>query len=308
MSFAARLTGNWPLKLSSLGLALLLWLVAQAEEPASKAVSVAVDLRPPSGRAILHQPPPVTALIVGPRRELFKLNSGDVVLNRIISDTAATSVSLAIEPSDIELPRGVNAHVEDITPRRIEVQLDSVAHRTVPVHATVYGVPDSGLGRLAGMEIVPSAVRLSGPQDRVSAIDSVRTIPLDLDRLDRLDPAGDQVLAIDTSGLGPVRVSPEMVTVRVNLQPVTERTLAGVPIQVPGTLPDSLTLQRDSVVVTVHGPLARLAALTRDSVVVLLAGSVPTRSGTAVLRVVSPAGLTAVIRPESIGVVRRGRP
>lgn len=304
MSLSARLTRNWPLKLASLGLAVLFWLVAEAEEPASKAVGVDVNLRPPAGRTLVRQPPPMTALLVGPRRELFKLTGSRVLLTRMIPDSASSRVELTVEPSDIELPRGVSVHVQDVTPRRIEVELDSVYHRTVPVHATIYGIPDSGLGLLGGLEVVPSAVRLAGPRDRLRRIDSVRTEPLYLDRLDRLDPAGDQVLRIDTAGLGPVKVRPEMVTVRLDLQPMTERTIAQVPIQVSSSLPDSLMPARESVSVVVHGDLSRLATLTADSLVVLLDGGV-SQTGPAPLRLVLPAGLRGQIRPETVQVVRR---
>lgn len=304
MRLPAWMTRNLPLKLSSLGLAVMFWLVAEAEEPASRAVSVELALRPPPGRTIVREPPQVTALLVGPRRELFKLTGSSVILSRMLPDSASDRVELEVEPSDIELPRGVSVHVQDITPRRLVVELDSIYHRTVPVHATVYSSADSQVVSLSGVEVVPSSVRLAGPERRLKNLDSVRTEPLFLDKLDRLDSAGDQVLRIDTTGLGSVRVRPEMVTIRLNLQPRTDRTLANVPIRYSSALPDSLMLARTSVPVSVHGEVSRISALTADSVIVLLEGH-PSAPGRAALRVVVPAGITGRLESDSVNLVRR---
>jgi YbbR domain-containing protein len=298
------MTRNLPLKLSSLGLAVMFWLVAEAEEPASRAVDVELALRPPPGRTIVRQPQQVTALLVGPRRELFKLTGSSVILSRMLPDSASDRVELDVEPSDIELPRGVSVHVQDITPRRLVVELDSIYHRTVPVHASVYSSADSEVVTLSGVEVVPSSVRLAGPQQRIEQLDSVRTEPLFLDKLDRLDAAGDQVLRIDTTGLAGVRVRPEMVTIRLNLQPRTDRTIGAVPIQYSTALPDSLRLAQQSVAVTVHGEVPRVASFTADSVIVLLDGR-PRSPGAVPLRVVAPTGITARIQPDSVELVPR---
>jgi hypothetical protein len=296
------LTADLPLRLTSLGLAVFLWLLAAGEEPASALLPVDVLVRAPAGRRVVNAGGPVRALVSGPRRELLKLSGSPMRLTRALPDTtAADQVDLELGPGDIEMPRGVDAHVQDVQPRMLAVALDSTYQRVVPVRAVVRLAP--GLGHvLSAIAVVPGTVRLAGPRDAIQRIDSVRTVPLELARAD--GPV-EETLALDTSGLGSARVLPSEVSVRVDLEAVGERTLPGVPVRLSSELAAVARPVEPTVSVRVRGAAARLGALVADSVPVVVDWSGPPGPGLARLRVLAPTGLEATASPDTVQLVRR---
>jgi hypothetical protein len=120
----AALLRNWPLKLTSLFLAVVLWLLAAGEQPASRLVAAELQVRPPAGRIVARPLAPVTVAVVGPRRELIKLGASRVILTRLLPDTVtADSVTLVLGTADVELPSGVRVTVQDLQPRQVVVRL-----------------------------------------------------------------------------------------------------------------------------------------------------------------------------------------
>lgn len=303
MSLRGVLTANLPLKLTSLGLSVLLWFVAASEEPASALVPVDLTVRPPAGRTVMHAAGPVRALVTGPRRELLKLSASPMRVTRVLPDTtAADEVRLELGPGDLELPRGVDVHVQDVQPREVVVALDSTFQRVVPVRAVVRLPPETGRA-LSAIAVVPGTVRLLGPREAIRDIDSVRTEPLEVQRAD--GPV-EETLALDTAGFGRVRVVPSEVAVRVDIEALGERTLSGVPVRLPSDLAAVARPERATVDVRVRGAEGRLRALARDSVPVVVDWTGPPGAGRVRLRVLAPAGLEATALPDSILLVRRG--
>jgi hypothetical protein len=297
------LTADLPLKLTSLGLSVFLWFLAEGEEPASALVPVDLTVRPPAGRTVVRTAGPVRALVSGPRRELLKLHASPMHLTRVLPDTtAADEVRLDVGPGDLELPRGVDVHVQDVQPRAIAVDLDSTFQRIVPVRALVRLQPGS-THVMSAIAVVPGTVRLLGPRDAIERIDSVQTEPLEVARAD--GPV-EESLALDTSGFGRVRVLPAAVTVRVDVEAVGERILRSVPVRLSSDLAAVTRPDRATVDVRVRGAAARLAGLARDSVPVVVDWTGPPGPGRARLRVLAPAGLEAVALPDSIALVSRG--
>jgi len=296
------LFADLPLKLTSLGLSVFLWFLAAAEEPASALVPVDVTVRPPAGRTVVRPVGPVRALVSGPRRELLKLSASPMHLTRVLPDTTAgDQVQLELGPGELELPRGVDVHVQDVQPRAVAVELDSTFQRVVPVRAVVRLRPGAGQA-LSAIAVVPGTVRLLGPREAIEQIDSAQTEALELDRAD--GPV-EETLALDTSGFGRVRVQPAAVTVRVDVEAVGERTFTAVPVRLPSDLAAVARPERATVDVRVRGATARLGALVRDSVPVVVDWTGPPGPGRARLRVLAPAGLEATAVPDSIALVRR---
>ncbi|HEU4570333.1 MAG TPA: hypothetical protein VFS07_07165 [Gemmatimonadales bacterium] len=136
-----RLTRNWPLKLTSLLLAILLWVVATLEEPVTRYVRARLELEPPAGRELSGAPPTVTVRLAGAARELLKLGGRPVTVTKTVTDTAEGRLSLPLETSDVLLPRGVQASVVEVLPATVPVRvmgvgaaaLITVRHPGIPV-------------------------------------------------------------------------------------------------------------------------------------------------------------------------------
>ena len=303
MGLRSAFTANLPLKFTSVVLSVFLWFLAASEEPASTLVPVELTVRPPAGRKVMRAPEPVHALVSGPRRELLKLSASPMHLTRVLSDTIASDeVEMELGPGDVELPRGVDVHVQDVQPRSLAVRLDSTFQRVVPVRAVIR--LQTGAGHvLRAIAVVPGTVRLVGPREGIEQIDSARTEPL---QVTRADGPVEETLALDTSGFGRVRALPGSVTVRVDVENVGERTLTAVPLRLPSDLAAVARPERSTVDVHVRGATGRLGLLDRDSVPVIVEWSGPPGPGEARLRVLAPVGLEAVAVPDTVSLVRRG--
>lgn len=303
MSLRAALTADLPLKLTSLALSLFLWFLAAGEEPVSALMPVALTVQAPAGRTLLHSPGAVQALVVGPRRELLKLGAAPVRITRVLPDSVeGDQVRVDLSPGEVELPRGITARVQDLQPRAVTVALDATEQRVVPVHPVVRinGVAGYAVGRIT---VVPGTVRLLGPVDRIGGIDSLSTVPLEVTGAD--GPV-EQVLALDTTGLGPaVRVEPARAAVRVEIEPLHERTFSAVPVRLPSRAAAAWAPALDSVTVRVRGRAGRLAELEPDSVLVLAEWSGARPPERVALRVVLPPGVSGRAEPDSVNIVAR---
>jgi hypothetical protein len=63
-------------------------------------------------------------------------------------------------------------------------------------------------------------VRLTGPADQVARIDSVKTMPI---RVEKVEGVFERSVAIDTEGFGTVKVSPPEVMISFEVLPDTAK-------------------------------------------------------------------------------------
>ena len=301
MTLRASLTRNWTLKLTSLLLAVILWLIAAAEEPGTTTVPVRIAVQAPPGRTLLHPAEEINAIITGPRGDLLRLATDQLTIIRTLPDSARRRVELEIGPSDVDIPNGVDVRIHDVYPRRLTLELDAVEVRSVPVRPLLRLPSDSTLALAAEITVQPDSVTLTGPLEQVDRLDTVYTLPLDIDA----GGADDQRIRIDTVGFGTVRVDPQVVTVRADVSRVTERVLDQVPVHFPGGIAESLRAEVTTVQVVVQGDASRLVRMSAESVFVsVAAGNTP---GRAELRVRAPSGVRARANPDSILLVARER-
>jgi hypothetical protein len=138
---------------------------------------------------------------------------------------------------------------------------------------------------------------------RLKNIDSIRTEALEVTSA---DAPLERDVSLDTAGFGMLRIEPRVVTVRVEIEASTERTIEGVPVGLPSAVAASLRPTLEVVRVRVRGPVSRLAALLPDSVVVMVNPGGRTAPGRVGLRVLLPQGISGEAEPDSVDLVRRG--
>jgi YbbR domain-containing protein len=295
---------NWPVKLTALVLATVLWAAVAAEEPTTQLVPVQLHVEPPPGRALRGSIPPVQAVYVGSTRELIKLYSSPPTIRRVLPDTlSGTEYTLVLAPEDLVVRRNVNVRAQDVQPRTVSVLLDDVARRLVPVVPRVRIVPDSGYAVVGGIAVAPASVAALGPESAIRELDTVHTVSLEL--TDVTTPVT-RTVALDTAGHGRVRFTPSEVTISAEIAFMAERVLMGVPVLIQADRPQFLTSDPPAVIVTVRGPSGRLARLSRDSVTVVAAPRSAGEGPEVVrLQVVPPEGLTGVATPDTAVVSRR---
>jgi hypothetical protein len=264
-----RLTANGKLKLLSLALALLLWAVVSAEQVQVRwlPVRVEVDLRDP--RYALTGPPRpavVNVRFAGPVRELWEMALQPPTVTLVVRDVGESGF-YGVDPGMVRLPSGFAAVAQDVRPSAVRLPLQRIVARDVPVRVRLSG--DTRLAWTLGdsVRVVPATVRVSGPRDRLAALDSVLTVPL---RLAAGDTLIDRAVALDTSSLAGLAAAPRSVRVIARAEPRGARV---VPVVV--TPPGNAALAPQQVDVRIDGPARLVRAVDAAALRVVLAAPVP---------------------------------
>jgi hypothetical protein len=291
---------NWPIKLTALVLATVLWAVTAAQETTSQLVPVVLEVQVPEGRTLTSDLPDVQARFAGTLRELIRLYESPPTIRKTIPDTiVGNSFTLELSPGEIEVTESADVIAQELQPRSITVALDDVMERRVQVVPRVRITPDSGYGMFGNITVLPDFVTVQGPEVMVNAVESVSTVPIDTAGVQ--EPVSIRV-SLDTTGFGVVRVSQFSVVVSADIGQVSEHMIMGVSVMIREGGWQSTP---SAVIVTVTGPSARLLNLSRDSVRVYAQPSGTADQQTVPLTVEAPAGITARVRPDSAVVQRR---
>lgn len=166
---------DWSLKLLSLAIALVLWLLVTGQnQPVTAHVNVQLNfIRPPSLEISNDPPRTVDVMLTGSRNKLDDLSSLDLVATVDISDQRAGERVLRLaDKAQIPLPQGIK--VDGFQPSAIPVRLEEVVERQVTVEPKLEGKPAEGF-EVYGVYPSKESVVVRGPASRVSGLDKVMT-------------------------------------------------------------------------------------------------------------------------------------
>ncbi len=294
---------NWPIKLAAVFFAIMLYIAVAAQQPLTQSFALRLAITLPPGRSVKQQPPGVAVVITGKGSEIMKLRSLPRIIRKTVPDTLSTSVwRLHLQPGDVEIPKGTDVQVADITPREVEIVLDSVVKKDLRIVPRISVEAESGYV-LRGLSIVPSVAHVVGPEQSVAGVESVMTLPT---VISSVSGPFFRTVPLDTAPLGLVRVAPKEVRVVGEVAAIVERSFAGVPVTTAASGFTGFLLSPERVSVSVRGPESRVNTLTRDSlrVVAHLVGRAGP-GGYARLTVTAPPGIVARAVPDSVALRRK---
>jgi YbbR domain-containing protein len=294
---------NWAIKLAALFFAIMLYVAVAAQQPLTQSFPMQLVLTVPPGRTVKAQPAGVVVLITGKGSEVMKLRSFPRVIEKAIPDTfSATVWRVHLQPADVEIPKGTDVQVVDITPRDVDVVMDSASKKDVRIVPLVRVEAESGYV-VRGISILPSVARVVGPQKSLARLDSVTTEPI---VISSVNGPFSRTVPIDTTPLGVVRIAPKEVRVAGEVAAIIERSITGVPITTAASGFTGFLLSPERVAVSVRGPESKVKGLTRDSlrVVAHLVGRAGP-GGYARLTVTAPPGIRARVVPDSVALKRK---
>ena len=214
-------------KAAAIFLALVLWVIVNAEEPIEDTVPVRLVLDLDSSMVLATPPPPMRALVVGRARDVTRLYSDPLEVRRSIPADAGDSVRFELTRVDVLPPTSVDGDVivRRVDPSVITLRLTTRVQRRVPVRPRVRVTVDSGWRQVGAAQVSPESVTVVGTRADVDAVTSVSTAIADVRVRDTLGVD----VSLDTAGLG-VLVRPTRVRLRV---PVMCDTLFTLPALLP---------------------------------------------------------------------------
>ena len=218
---------DWSLKLLSLAIAIVLWLVVTGQnEPVTAHVNVQLNFIRPQALEISNDPPrTVDVMLTGSRNKLDNLTALDLVGTVDLSDQRAGEKVVRLAGKvQISLPQGVK--VDGFQPSAIQISLEPILERQIAIEPKLEGKPAEGY-EVYAVRPNKGSVTVRGPESRVNALQKVVTESISLSGHKDTFTAN---VAINVSDSKVDLMDPVVsVEIEIGEKPV-EKTLSGVAV------------------------------------------------------------------------------
>ena len=170
---------NLHLKLTSVFLALLLWVTINGEPKSEIRFRVPLEYRNlPKGIEVLDDTVNTIDVRLSASSSMIKrLEASDITAAIDLSDWSYGEKTYSISAANIRIPYGVG--VTKITPSKVRLRFEPTEHKTVPIRARAIGRAADG-HRVNLISCEPSSAELEGPEGHLSAVHFVSTDSIDL--------------------------------------------------------------------------------------------------------------------------------
>lgn len=210
-----KLLENWVLKLVSLAFAVVLWFFVMGESRMEVTHVVPLEYeRLPKGLMIANEVPSSVAVkISGPRTLQVNLNPSDISLRVDLYDLSAGVTSFKRLEESLNLPSGLK--ITRISPSFVDVKLERVRDKDVPVKVMLVGQPAPGF-LVKEIRSAPDKILVSGAESELKGVSEVVTDEVDLTNVQE---SFSQTVALNYSGTYTSLKDAKTVDIQVVLKP-----------------------------------------------------------------------------------------
>jgi YbbR domain-containing protein len=295
VSFRKAIFNNSRIKGAAVIVGVFLWMFAKGEQEGSRLFSVPLVMRNmPEGLTTVRKiPDTADILLEGDTKELVRLALwGEPYA--IVDMTEAQgdrTFRVSLSPANVSLPHDTQVQVVEVrSPRNLDIEIDELIDRRVPVSPVVEGAPADGYFVLGAHRSLPDSVFVFGPEGVVSDLNFVTTASLDIEgRRSRVDASR----RIEFGEEWNLHAVPKEVRVLVDIEGTRVATLADVPMVFEHELGfEEAAVVPETVELTLSGPDHRAASLTAEDVLVVVdAMGLPRGTHELVPEVTAPEGI-----------------
>ena len=175
------LGGRNGIRFVSLVSAVAVWYAIRAATSNSLLVTdVVLSVQPPPDWTVVEQSAKtVDVAFLGTRDDLRFLNR-ELIKATVDARTRTNEESFVVSLGERNVNSLGNARVDFIRPAQVVVRLDREISKQVPVKVETQNLLPDGY-EIEKITVVPATILLSGPARRLAGIESVSTMPVDLD-------------------------------------------------------------------------------------------------------------------------------
>ena len=205
---------NVGLKLVALVLALVVYLHVYTDRPASLTMSFPVEVAHlDDSLAVVSQTPnAVSAELKGTGKQLIRLRLAEPNLVVSLAGVGPGRFQRGLTVQDLPMVSQIGLEVSRFQgPQMLELQIDRIGEREVPVAARIDGALPAGLLWSGEWFATPGFIRVRGPRSVLAKLDSLRLVTIKLE-------AGHDTLKVVAAPVSPLpncQIDPLLVTVRV---------------------------------------------------------------------------------------------
>jgi len=210
------LSDNWVPKLLSLAFALVLWFFVMGERKLEVGYTVPLELKNvPVGMMVANEVPSlIDVRLSGPRTLLMNLGPKDISISVDLADLKPGLTSFKRLEERLNIPSGVK--VTRLSPSFIDVKLERIREKTVPLKVVFSGIPAEGF-QVGSIRLKPDQVTVEGAESEIKDITEVTTDPVDVEGTKE---SFSLMVPISYRGKYTWLQDSEAVEVRVNVEPL----------------------------------------------------------------------------------------
>jgi YbbR domain-containing protein len=170
---------NFHLKLTSVFLAMLLWVTINGEPKSEIKFRIPLEYRnlPPGIEVLDDTVNAVDIRLIAASGMIKRLEASDITATVDLSDWSYGEKTYSISPSNIRTPFGVS--VAKITPDKVRLRFEPTEHKTVPIHPRVIGKVAEG-HKVSTVRCEPASTQIDGPEGHLSPIRTISTDSIDV--------------------------------------------------------------------------------------------------------------------------------
>jgi YbbR domain-containing protein len=184
------LVNNWPLKITSLLLATMLWAAVTNRAASEIGLEVPLEYRniPLQLEITGDMTNTVQVRLRGSSNVIKDITAKDVATTIDLSNMKTGEKIVALSPQNVQAPFGTE--VIRVNPSSIRFTLERTLVKTLPVQPTMLGQPPAGF-EVGHVVVSPNTVEVEGPESRVNTLSSIATVPIRLDRKQSFEQTAD---------------------------------------------------------------------------------------------------------------------
>ena len=170
-------------------------------------------------------------------------------------------------PEKIVLPTSLDLEfVEVLNPRNIQIKLQRYLVKKVPVESQILVFTEAGYIALEG-QFSPDSISIGGPEEAVNAIEFLQTEKDTL--LNLISSVENEWVVLAPSKL--VSYDPKKVSGFINVQPISETIVTGIPVQLINKPNDvNVFVNPATVSLTIVGGLEQIADIVPEDINVII--------------------------------------
>src|SRR5215471_4701485 len=174
------ITNNWHLKIVSLVLAVMLWMAVANQASSEIGLEVPLEYRNIPRRLEItgDMTNTVQVRLRGSSSLIKDITAKDVSTTIDLGKMTSGEKIVPLSPQNVQAPFG--AEVIRVNPSSIRFNLERTIRKSVSVSPTI--VPPGDPYEVGKVLVSPSTVEIEGPESRVTALTSIATVPVRVDR------------------------------------------------------------------------------------------------------------------------------
>lgn len=269
MSLTGIVTRNWRLKIAALVLAVLIWVTIRLSDPRISAISIP-DVRVRVEQVdttnwVLKGPPSpdrVEMTVTGPYGELLRAAMAEPEVVVPVDSVWQEDIVLGLASGWVRnIDRG-SIGIESFTPSSVRLIFERHRVVEIPVSRRLTGrLPDS-LALVSEPRANLLFVQVGGP---AAAVDPLETVFLEPFDLGVVTGSGRFEVALDTTGLGGLKVSPLTAVLSVDVAPRQSWVVGQLPVEFPEA-DANWVIDPGTLEATLFGAELQLSAINVDAI------------------------------------------